>query len=102
MSSIIHLENIRKSSQKMAERGKMSFGQASALVARISTTDRLEGLGGCELVIEAILEDLGIKKGGLLGPPEFVMKSLEMPEVMFPSENIGFYSIRFKKSINSF
>ena len=57
------LENIRKSSQKAAERGKMSFGQASALVARIRTTDRLEGLGGCELVIEAILEDLEIKKG---------------------------------------
>ena len=57
------LENIRKNSQKAAERGKMSFGQASALVARIRTTDRLEGLGGCELVIEAILEDLGIKKG---------------------------------------
>ena len=57
------LENIRKNSQKAAERGKMSFGQASALVARIRTTDRLEGLGGCELVIEAILEDLEIKKG---------------------------------------
>ncbi len=57
------LENVRKSSQKAAERGKMSFGQASALVARIRTTDRLEGLSGCELVIEAILEDLEIKKG---------------------------------------
>ena len=57
------LENIRKNSQKAAERGKMSFGQASALVTRIRTTDRLEGLGGCELVIEAILEDLEIKKG---------------------------------------
>ena len=57
------LENIRKSSQKGAERGKMSFEQASALVARIRTADRLEGLGGCELVIEAILEDLDIKKG---------------------------------------
>ena len=56
------LENIRKSSQKSAERGKMSFGQASALVARIRTTDRLEGLSGCELVIEAILEDLDVKK----------------------------------------
>ena len=28
------LENIRKNSQKAAERGKMSFGQASALVTR--------------------------------------------------------------------
>lgn len=56
------VENIRKNSQKQAERGKISFAQASATVARIRTTDRLDGLGGCQLVIEAILEDLEIKK----------------------------------------
>lgn len=56
------VENIRKSSQKQAERGKISFAQASATLARIRTTDRLDGLGGCQLVIEAILEDLDIKK----------------------------------------
>lgn len=56
------VENIRKNSQKQAERGKISFGQASATVARIRTTDRLESLGGCGLVIEAILEDMEVKK----------------------------------------
>ena len=56
------VENIRKSSQKLAERGKITFAQASATVARIRTTDRLDGLGGCALVIEAILEDLEVKK----------------------------------------
>lgn len=56
------VENIRKTSQKLAERGKITFAQASATVARIRTTDRLDGLGGCQLVIEAILEDLDIKK----------------------------------------
>jgi 3-hydroxybutyryl-CoA dehydrogenase len=56
------VENIRKNSQRMAERGKISFAQASATLARIRTTDRLDGLGSCQMVIEAILEDLDIKK----------------------------------------
>jgi 3-hydroxybutyryl-CoA dehydrogenase len=56
------VENIRRSCQKLTERGKISFAQASATLARIRTTDRLDGLGGCQLVIEAILEDLDIKK----------------------------------------
>ena len=56
------VENIRKTSQKLAERGKITFAQASATVARIRTTERLDGLGGCQMVIEAILEDLNIKK----------------------------------------
>jgi 3-hydroxybutyryl-CoA dehydrogenase len=56
------VENIRKNSQRMAERGKISFAQASATLTRIRTTDRLDGFGGCQMVIEAILEDLDIKK----------------------------------------
>ena len=54
--------NIRKNLEKSVERGKMSALNASKTLSNIETTDRLEGLGGCDMVIEAILEDIEIKK----------------------------------------
>jgi 3-hydroxybutyryl-CoA dehydrogenase len=56
------LNNIRISLQKQAEKGKISLIEAGNISSKIKTTDRLEGLGDCELVIEAIVEDLEIKK----------------------------------------
>jgi 3-hydroxybutyryl-CoA dehydrogenase len=56
------LNNIRISLQKQAEKGKISLIEAGNISSKIKTTDRLEGLGDCDLVIEAIIEDLDIKK----------------------------------------
>jgi 3-hydroxybutyryl-CoA dehydrogenase len=56
------LDNIRIGLKKQAEKGKISLITAGNISAKIKTTDRLEGLGDCDLIIEAIIEDLEIKK----------------------------------------
>jgi 3-hydroxybutyryl-CoA dehydrogenase len=56
------LDNIRTGLKKQAEKGKISLITAGNISAKIKTTDRLEGLGDCDLIIEAIIEDLEIKK----------------------------------------
>ncbi|MEO0365842.1 MAG: 3-hydroxyacyl-CoA dehydrogenase NAD-binding domain-containing protein [Pseudomonadota bacterium] len=47
--------------QKRIDRGKMKPEQAEAILERITTTDDYAKLEGCELVIEAVFEDKGIK-----------------------------------------
>jgi 3-hydroxybutyryl-CoA dehydrogenase len=56
------LDNVRMGLKKQAEKGKISLIEAGNISAKIKATDRLEGLGDCDLVIEAIIEDLEIKK----------------------------------------
>jgi 3-hydroxyacyl-CoA dehydrogenase/enoyl-CoA hydratase/3-hydroxybutyryl-CoA epimerase len=48
--------------EKAVSRGRMSQEDADALVARIHPTDKPEDAAGCELVIEAVFEDPGVKK----------------------------------------
>lgn len=47
---------------KSVERGKLSVEDRDAAVARISLAAGLEDLGNCDLVIEAIFEDLAVKR----------------------------------------
>ena len=47
---------------KSVDRGKMSSDDRSSTLARMSTTTRLDGLADCDLVIEAVFEDLKIKQ----------------------------------------
>jgi 3-hydroxybutyryl-CoA dehydrogenase len=56
------IETIRQNLRRTAERGKISLIAAADIANRIKTTDRLEGLGDCTLIIEAVIEDLDIKK----------------------------------------
>jgi 3-hydroxybutyryl-CoA dehydrogenase len=56
------MDSIRTGLKKQAEKGKISLITAGNISAKIKTTDRLEGLGDCDLIIEAIIEDLEIKK----------------------------------------
>jgi 3-hydroxybutyryl-CoA dehydrogenase len=56
------LDNVRMGLKKQAEKGKISLIEAGNISAKIKATDRLEGLGDCDLIIEAIIEDLEIKK----------------------------------------
>lgn len=51
---------------KSVERGKLKAEERDAILARMSSTTQLDALGDCELVIEAIYEDLGAKRA-LLG-----------------------------------
>ncbi len=56
------LETIRLNLRRIAEKGKMSLIVAADIANKISLTDRLHGLGDCDLIIEAVIEDLEIKK----------------------------------------
>lgn len=47
---------------RLVERGKMSAGERDALIARIRPAAGLEDLGPAALVVEAIVEDLDVKR----------------------------------------
>ena len=47
---------------KSVERGRMKAQDRDAALARMSTTTRLDDLAACDLVIEAVFEDLEIKR----------------------------------------
>ena len=47
---------------KAVERGKLPAPERDAAIARIGTTTKLENLATCDLVIEAVVEDLELKK----------------------------------------
>lgn len=56
------LENIRLTLRRTAEKGKISLLKAADIANKISMIDRLDGLGDCDWIIEAAIEDLEIKK----------------------------------------
>jgi len=47
---------------KLAEKGKLVPEDAQAAVERLRIADRLEDLAGCDVVVEAIVEDLDAKR----------------------------------------
>lgn len=53
---------LRKTLDRLVEKGKLTAVDADALHGRIKPANDLKQLASCGLVIEAIIEDLGIKK----------------------------------------
>ncbi len=56
------LQNIAKSLSKLVEKGKYTEGGAADILNRLKPAERLSSLGNSDLIIEAIIEDLDIKK----------------------------------------
>ena len=54
--------SLGKSLAKQVERGKLADEERTALLGRVSATDSLGALSGCDLIIESVVEDLAIKK----------------------------------------
>jgi len=52
---------IEKSLAKLAEKGKIPPEEKDAALARITLTTDAEALAGCDLVVEAVVESLGVK-----------------------------------------
>ncbi len=48
--------------EKLVARGRMDAGARDALLARIRPVDNIESLGGCALVVEAVVEKLEVKR----------------------------------------
>jgi 3-hydroxybutyryl-CoA dehydrogenase len=55
-------ERISRSVERAVSRGKMSRDEADVLLGRVSSTTRFEDLSGCDLVFEAVPEQLNLKK----------------------------------------
>jgi 3-hydroxybutyryl-CoA dehydrogenase len=56
------LTGIRKSLDKAVVRGKLEEPERDATLARITTTTRLEDLADVDLVVEAVVEELDVKR----------------------------------------
>ena len=56
------LASIERSLKKLAEKGTLSADQASATLGRLKPTVKLEDFAECDLVIEAIIENLERKR----------------------------------------
>ncbi len=56
------LAGLRRTLDKLVEKGKLTGEQANGIHGRITPASDLQDLAGSGLVIEAIIEDLGIKK----------------------------------------
>lgn len=52
----------KKSLGKFVEKGKMSQADADAALGRVRFVDKLENLTGCDWVVEAVVEDLRVKR----------------------------------------
>jgi 3-hydroxybutyryl-CoA dehydrogenase len=52
---------MQKSLEKLVSKGRMEEGDATAAVERVTATSNLDDLGGCDLVIESVVEDLDTK-----------------------------------------
>lgn len=50
-----------KVQSKLVEKGKLAQDKADAVLARITATDDYALLAGCDLIVEAVFEDTGIK-----------------------------------------
>ena len=48
--------------QKLHEKGKLDAEQRDALSSRVHAADSMDALAGCDLVIEAVVEDLEVKR----------------------------------------
>jgi 3-hydroxybutyryl-CoA dehydrogenase len=55
-------ERIRHFLARKVEKGQRTPGEHDAALARLTTTTTLDDLAGCDLVIEAIVEELGPKR----------------------------------------
>ncbi|MDX6287010.1 MAG: 3-hydroxybutyryl-CoA dehydrogenase [Frankiales bacterium] len=56
------LATIEKSLDKAVQRGKATEDDKTASLSRITGTTQLDQLADCDLVIEAVVEDLGVKQ----------------------------------------
>jgi 3-hydroxybutyryl-CoA dehydrogenase len=56
------LAGIKKSLDKFVEKGSLQAADRDAALARLKTTTNVEDLKGCDLVIEAIVENIAAKK----------------------------------------
>ena len=53
---------LAKSLAKQVAKGRLDEAEAAAVEGRVTATSDLDALAGCDLVLESVVEDLGVKK----------------------------------------
>ena len=56
------ITSIEKGLDKQVQREKITADDKTAVLARLSATDKISDLADCDLVIESVVEDLAVKK----------------------------------------
>ncbi len=56
------LATVRRNYERSAQRGRFSLEEAERRIGHISGSLRMEDLADCDLIIEAVFEDMGLKK----------------------------------------
>ena len=56
------LQNLEKSLGRQVEKGRLEADEMTAVLGRVSGTERLHDLAECDLVIESVVEDLDTKR----------------------------------------
>ena len=77
----VALEGLRRTLQKLAEKGRISSAEADAIASRIRPVVDIQQLNGCSIAIEAIVEDLAVKKR-LFAELETICEDLDGPCVL--------------------
>jgi 3-hydroxybutyryl-CoA dehydrogenase len=78
------LKGIEKRLMGRVEKGKLAAGEKDAIMGRIRTSTRMEDLADCDLIEEAIPEDLDLKKRTLAE-----LDRICKPETIFGSNTSG-------------
>jgi 3-hydroxybutyryl-CoA dehydrogenase len=55
-------QNLQATLAKLSAKGKITAEQEQAIFSRIHLTEELQALAGCDLVLEAVVEDLQVKQ----------------------------------------
>jgi len=56
-------DHVGRALRRSADKGKLTHAEVDAISSRIHACDALSQIAGCEIVIEAIVEDLTVKIG---------------------------------------
>ena len=56
------IASLEKSLAKQVEKGRLTDDERTAVLGRVSGTEKLADLADCDLVIESVVEDLAVKK----------------------------------------
>jgi 3-hydroxybutyryl-CoA dehydrogenase len=56
------LASLEKALAKQVDKGRLDAAERDAVLGRVTATERLSDLAGCNLVIESVVEDLAVKK----------------------------------------
>jgi 3-hydroxybutyryl-CoA dehydrogenase len=56
------LSGLDRALSKQIDKGRLDEDEKGAILARVTVTDDLDALEDCDLVIESVVEDLGVKK----------------------------------------